>query len=72
MKAKERSVISVEENLKTETEYAIEIQDVYKHYRIYRDKGSQLKEKILFRKRNNYTEHKVLNGVTINIGKVKR
>ena len=69
MKAKERSVISVEENLKTETEYAIEIQDVYKHYRIYRDKGSQLKEKILFRKRNNYTEHKVLNGVTINIGK---
>ena len=53
MKAKERSVISVEENLKTETEYAIEIQDVYKHYRIYRDKGSQLKEKILLRKRNN-------------------
>jgi len=59
----------LEENLKTENEYAIEIQDVYKHYRIYRDKGSQLKEKILFRKRNSYTEHKVLNGVTINVGK---
>lgn len=52
-----------------DTEYAIEINDVYKHYRIYKDKGSELKEKILFRKRNIFTENKVLRGVTIKIKK---
>lgn len=47
--------------------YSIEITDVYKHFRVYKDKGTELKDKILFRHRNNYTEHKVLNGVNINI-----
>ncbi|MBE6610225.1 MAG: ABC transporter ATP-binding protein [Ruminococcaceae bacterium] len=52
-----------------EAEYAVEINDVYKRYRIYRDKGSELKEKILFRKRNSYTENKVIRGVTVRIRK---
>ena len=52
-----------------ESEYAIEINDVYKRYRIYSDKSSELKEKILFRKRNRYTENKVLSGVTVRIRK---
>jgi len=47
--------------------YSIEIDDVYKHFRVYKDKGTELKDKILFRHRNNYTEHKVLDGVTIKI-----
>ncbi len=49
------------------SDYSIEIKDVYKHFRVYKDKGTELKDKILFRHRNNYTEHKVLNGVNINI-----
>lgn len=53
----------------TDAEYAIEINDVYKHYRIYKDKGSELKERILFRKRSSYTENKVLRGVTLKIKK---
>lgn len=47
--------------------YSIEISDIYKHFRVYKDKGTELKDRILFRNRNNFTEHKVLNGVSINI-----
>lgn len=50
-------------------EYSIEIDNVFKHYRIYKDKGKELKERILFRSRNRYTENKVLNGISL---KVKR
>lgn len=49
------------------SEYSIEINDVYKHYRVYKDKGSQLKERILFRNRNSYTENKVLDGISLKI-----
>ncbi len=48
-------------------EYSIEIEDVHKHYRVYKDKGRELKERLLFRGRNSYNEHHVLNGVTIKI-----
>lgn len=51
----------------SEIPYSIEIDDVYKHFRVYKDKGSELKDKILFRHRNSYTEHKVLDGVTVKI-----
>lgn len=49
------------------SEYSIEIDDVYKHYRVYKDKGSQLKERLLFRSRNAYTENKVLDGISVKI-----
>ncbi len=48
-------------------EYSIEIQDVHKCYRVYKDKGSELKERLLFRHRNSYTEHKVLQGIDIKV-----
>ena len=57
----------INEKIEEGTPYSIEISDVYKHFRVYKDKGTELKDKILFRNRNNYTEHKVLDGVTINI-----
>lgn len=47
--------------------YSIEIDDVYKHFRVYKDKGTELKDRILFRHRNSYTEHRVLDGVTVKI-----
>lgn len=49
--------------------YAIEVKDVHKCYRIYKDKGKELKERLLFLSRNRYTENNVLNGVTLNIKK---
>ena len=59
--------VEVEEVKEAAPQYSIEISNVYKHFRIYKDKGTELKDRILFRHRNNYTEHKVLDGVTINI-----
>lgn len=57
----------IKETIESDVPCSIEIDDVYKHFRIYKDKGTELKDKILFRHRNNYTEHKVLNGVTMKI-----
>ena len=56
-------------DINNESLYVIELDDVYKHYRIYRDKGNELKEKILFWRRNKYTKNKVLDGISL---KVKR
>lgn len=53
----------------TESIYSVEIDNVCKHYRIYNDKGAELKEKILFFWRNKYTENKVLDGVSLKIKK---
>ena len=50
-------------DINNENLYAIELDDVYKHYRIYRDKGNELKEKILFWRRNKYTKNKRANCV---------
>ena len=46
---------------------SIEVSDVRKVYRIYKDKGSQLREKLLFFRRNRYNEHVVLDGVSLEI-----
>lgn len=45
----------------------ITVKDAWKRYRLYHDKGSTLKEKILFRNRNRFEEKWVLKGVDINI-----
>lgn len=52
-----------------EPEYAIEIDNVKKNYRIYKDKGSQLRDRILTLGRSSYTNHVVLDGISV---KVKR
>ncbi len=46
---------------------AIEVKNVRKKFRVYYDKGNQLKERLLFRKRNRYEDRWVLNGISFNI-----
>lgn len=49
--------------------YAIKVVDVKKKFKVYHDKGSSLKEKVLFRNRNHYEERWVLNGISFNVKK---
>lgn len=52
---------------KQKTKVAIEANGVHKKYRVYYDKGSSLKEKLLFKKRNMYEERWVLRGVDLKV-----
>ena len=52
-----------------ENEIAIEVTDVAKSFKVYLDKGSQLKERLLFFKRNKYEERKVLRGISFKVNK---
>lgn len=50
-------------------ENAIEVKNIKKQFRIYKDKGSSLKEKVLFRERNKYETRTVLKGISFQIKK---
>lgn len=50
-------------------ENAIEVKHVKKKFKVYMDKGSQLKERILFRNRNRYEERWVLDDVSFDVKK---
>ena len=50
-------------------ENAVEVRDLTKKFKVYMDKGSQLKERVLFRKRNRYEDRWVLNGISFNVRK---
>ena len=50
-------------------EVVIEASGIHKKYRVYYDKGSSLKEKLLFHKRNLYEERWVLKGVDLQVRK---
>lgn len=50
-------------------ENAIEVKGVSKRFKVYFDKGSQLKERVLFRNRNRYEERYVLNGISFEVKK---
>ncbi len=52
-------------------ENAIEVKDFKKQFKVYYDKGSQLKEKMLFWKRNRYENRQVLNGISFEVKKKK-
>lgn len=52
-----------------ENEIAIRVDDIYKSFRVYYDKGHSLKERILFKKRNAYEERSVINGMSFQIKK---
>lgn len=47
----------------------IKVDNVYKSFKVYYDKGSTLKEKILFKNRNRHDVHEVLKGVSLSIKK---
>ncbi|MBR1738166.1 MAG: ABC transporter ATP-binding protein, partial [Firmicutes bacterium] len=51
------------------TENAIEVRDLKKKFKVFYDKGTSLKERILFRKRNRYEERWVLNGISFDVKK---
>ena len=50
-----------------DNEIAIEVKDVAKSFKVYFDKGSQLKERLLFFKRNKYEERRVLKGISFTV-----
>ena len=50
-------------------ENAIEVHDIKKSYKVFYDKGSQLKEKMLFRSRSRYEKRQVLNGISFEVKK---
>lgn len=50
-------------------ENAIEVRNVTKKFKVYLDKGNQLKERLLFRSRNRYEERWVLNGISFDVKK---
>lgn len=47
----------------------IEVTNVKKKFKIYFDKGTSLKERILFQKRNHYEDRWVLNGISFEVKK---
>lgn len=52
-----------------ESEYAVEVKNITKKFKVYLDKGHTLKEKTLFQKRRRYEEREVLSGITFAIKK---
>ncbi|ENZ30839.1 hypothetical protein HMPREF1084_03412 [Clostridium butyricum 60E.3] len=50
-------------------ETVIKVKNIWKDFKIYYDKGSTLKEKILFKNRNRHEVHTVLRGVNFEIKK---
>ena len=51
------------------TENAIEVRDVKKKFRIFLDKGKELKDRLLFSKRRRYEERWVLKGISFDVKK---
>ncbi len=50
-----------------ENDIVIDVQNITKKFKIYLDKGSQLKERLLFRSRNRYEEREVLKGISFQV-----
>lgn len=48
---------------------AIEVRDVKKFFKVYHDKGNQLKERLLFSNRNTYEKREVLKGISFEVKK---
>ena len=49
------------------TETVIDVRNVKKKFRVYRDRGNTLKERFLFARRRRYKEHWVLNGISFEV-----
>lgn len=47
----------------------IKVDNVYKSFKIYYDKGSSFKERVIFKNRNRHEVHEVLKGVSLSIKK---
>ena len=53
----------------TGMQYAVEVTDVEKHFKVYMDKGNTLKERVIFVQRNRYDNRQILNGISFKIPK---
>ena len=51
------------------SENAIEVRNVSKHFKVFYDKGNELKERMLFWKRNKFELRKVLDNISFSIKK---
>lgn len=49
--------------------WAIEVKDVEKHFKVYTDKGDTLKEKVIFIRRSRYEKRNILKGLSFQIPK---
>lgn len=49
------------------TSVVIDVQNVRKKFRVYYDRGTTLKERLLFRKRRTYEDHWVLKGISFQV-----
>lgn len=49
------------------SDIVISVKNVRKSFKVYYDKGTSLKEKTLFKKRNRYEEHQVLKGISFDV-----
>ena len=49
--------------------YVIEVRDIKKSFKVYRDKSPRLKEKIIFLTRNKYENREVLKGISFKVEK---
>ncbi len=52
-----------------EQEYTIEVKQITKQFRLYSDRGAELKERLLFKKRNHYEIRQVLKGISFSVRK---
>lgn len=50
-------------------ENAIEVRDVRKHFKVYRDKGHMLRERVISFNRNKYEKREVLKGISFDVKK---
>lgn len=50
-------------------ENVIEVRDVEKYFKVYKDKGNTLKERVIFSNRNKYEKRNVLNGISFDVPK---
>lgn len=50
-------------------ENAIEVHDVHKYFKVYKDKGNMLRERIIHFNRNKYEKREVLKGISFDIKK---
>ena len=53
----------------SEIQYSVEVKDVEKHFKVYMDKGSTLKERAIFHNRNRHENRQILDGISFEIPK---
>ena len=55
--------------IENDDRYSIQVKDADKYFKIYKDKGVELKERILFRGRSRYDKNHVLKSISFNVAR---